>query len=57
LITLLETVLGPFWVWLALDEVPTEAALVGGLIVIAALAFNSVAMLRAPPPRARISPA
>ena len=57
LITLLETVLGPFWVWLALDEVPTEAALVGGLIVIGALAFNSVAMLRASPPRARISPA
>jgi len=57
LITLLETVLGPFWVWLALDEVPTEAALVGGLIVIGALAFNSIAMLRASPPRVRISPA
>ncbi|HEU4915243.1 MAG TPA: DMT family transporter [Acidimicrobiia bacterium] len=49
LITLLETVLGPLWVWLALDEVPTEAALVGGFIVIGALAFNSIAMLRAPP--------
>jgi drug/metabolite transporter (DMT)-like permease len=56
LITLLETVLGPFWVWLALNEVPTEAALVGGLIVIGVLAFNSVAMLRASPQRARISP-
>jgi drug/metabolite transporter (DMT)-like permease len=57
LITLLETVLGPFWVWLALGEVPTKAALVGGLIVIGALAFNSIAMLRASPPPAATAPA
>jgi drug/metabolite transporter (DMT)-like permease len=55
LITLLETVLGPLWVWLALREVPTGAALVGGLIVIGALAFNSIAMLRASPTRAATS--
>lgn len=52
LITLLETVLGPLWVWLALGEIPTGAALVGGVIVIGALAFNSIAMLRASPARA-----
>jgi len=46
LITLLETVLGPFWVWLALGEVPVQAAVLGGVVVIGALAFNSVAMLR-----------
>jgi drug/metabolite transporter (DMT)-like permease len=46
LITLLEAVLGPLWVWLALDEVPAPAAVLGGSIVIGALAFNSVAMLR-----------
>jgi len=46
LITLLETVLGPFWVWLALGEVPVPAAVVGGLVVIGALALNSAAMLR-----------
>jgi drug/metabolite transporter (DMT)-like permease len=51
LITLLETVLGPLWVWLAIREIPTGAALGGGLIVIGALAFNSIAMLRAPQPR------
>jgi len=55
LITLLETVLGPLWVWLALGEVPTGAALVGGVIVIGALAFNSIAMLRASPARAPAS--
>jgi len=47
LITLLETVLGPLWVWLALGEVPAPAAVVGGSLVIGALAFNSAAMLRA----------
>src|SRR3546814_20148192 len=30
LITLLETVLGPFWVWLVLAEYPGDRALLGG---------------------------
>jgi drug/metabolite transporter (DMT)-like permease len=38
LITLLEVVLGPIWVWLALDERPSTLTLVGGAIVIAAIA-------------------
>ena len=37
LITLLEVVLGPLWVWLALDERPSTLTLVGGAIVIAAI--------------------
>jgi drug/metabolite transporter (DMT)-like permease len=41
LITLLETVLGPLWVWLALDERPSTATLAGGAIVIAAIAFQT----------------
>ncbi|MGH8951570.1 MAG: DMT family transporter [Acidimicrobiia bacterium] len=53
LITLLETVLGPLWVWMALGEVPTGAALIGGVIVIGALAFNSIVMLR----QTRLAPA
>jgi drug/metabolite transporter (DMT)-like permease len=36
LITLLEVVLGPLWVWLAVDERPSTATLVGGAIVVAA---------------------
>jgi len=46
LITLLEVVLGPAWVWLALDERPSTLTLVGGAIVIAAIVIQT----RAGPP-------
>jgi len=41
LITLLEVVLGPVWVWLALDERPATLTLVGGTIVIAAIVLQT----------------
>jgi drug/metabolite transporter (DMT)-like permease len=41
LITLLEVVLGPLWVWLALDETPSTLTLVGGAIVIAAIVLQT----------------
>jgi drug/metabolite transporter (DMT)-like permease len=41
LITLLEVVLGPLWVWLALDERPGTLTLVGGTIVIAAIILQT----------------
>ena len=41
LITLLEIVLGPLWVWIALSERPSSAALVGGLIVIIAVLIQT----------------
>ena len=41
LITLLEVVLGPIWVWLALDERPGALTLVGGTIVIAAIVLQT----------------
>jgi drug/metabolite transporter (DMT)-like permease len=47
LITLLEVVLGPVWVWLALDERPSALTLVGGAIVIAAIVLQTRG---APPP-------
>jgi drug/metabolite transporter (DMT)-like permease len=47
LITLLEVVLGPLWVWLALDERPSTLTLVGGAIVIVAIVIQTRA---APPP-------
>jgi drug/metabolite transporter (DMT)-like permease len=47
LITLLEVVLGPVWVWLALDERPSTLTLVGGAIVIVAIVIQTRA---APPP-------
>jgi drug/metabolite transporter (DMT)-like permease len=37
LITLLEIVLGPLWVWIALSERPGAATLIGGAIVLAAV--------------------
>ena len=33
LITLLEVVLGPLWVWIALSERPSTATLAGGAVV------------------------
>ena len=42
LITLLEVVLGPLWVWLALSEQPSRATLLGGSVVIAAVALQAV---------------
>ena len=41
LITLLEVVLGPVWVWLALNEQPSTATLVGGVIVIIAIVIQT----------------
>src|SRR5215211_897354 len=41
LITLLEVVLGPLWVWVALDERPAALTLVGGAIVIAAIVIQT----------------
>ena len=41
LITLLEVVLGPLWVWLALGEQPSALTLVGGAIVIAAIVVQT----------------
>jgi drug/metabolite transporter (DMT)-like permease len=42
LITLLEVVLGPLWVWIALAERPDNATLAGGTIVIAAIIVQTL---------------
>lgn len=41
LIGLLETVLGPIWVWLALGEVPTATTLLGGALILGALVAHT----------------
>lgn len=46
LMTLLETVVAPVWVWLALAEVPDDRALLGGAIVLGAIGINAAAGLR-----------
>ena len=43
LIKLLETVLGATWAWMILAEIPGPESLLGGAVVIGALAFNSLA--------------
>jgi drug/metabolite transporter (DMT)-like permease len=43
LITLLEIVLGPAWVWAALGEQPGAATLAGGAIVLGAVVYQAVA--------------
>ena len=45
LIGMLETVLGPIWVWLVLGERPGSAALAGGALIFGALLVNTVADL------------
>jgi hypothetical protein len=42
LITLLEVVLGPLWVWIFLSEQPGTAVLAGGAIVLAAVAVQVI---------------
>jgi len=47
LFALLETTLGPLWVWLGIGERPTDIALVGGVIVIGALLTDGLLGMRA----------
>jgi drug/metabolite transporter (DMT)-like permease len=50
LITLLEIVLGPLWVWIALGEQPGATTLAGGAVVLAAVAIQARAEPAVPPP-------
>ena len=42
-ITLLEVVLGPLWVWMAVSERPSTATLIGGAIVVAGVLLQASA--------------
>jgi drug/metabolite transporter (DMT)-like permease len=46
LLGLLEVLLGPLWVWLGAAETPARSTLVGGAIVLGALALNELAAFR-----------
>jgi len=50
-ISLLEIVLGPLWVWLAYDERPSAATVAGGAVVVAAVVVQ--AWRPGPPERVR----
>ena len=46
LLLLLQTVLGAYWVWIAVGEAPHTATLAGGLILIVVLAMHSFATMK-----------
>ena len=48
LLTLIETVLGPLWVWIGVGERPPLGTFVGGAVIVGALAFNAVLALMRP---------
>jgi len=49
LLSLLEVILGPLWVWLGAGERPAQATVVGGAIVLGALVLNELGSLRRKP--------
>ncbi|MCP4335062.1 MAG: EamA family transporter [Gammaproteobacteria bacterium] len=51
LLILLESILGPIWVWLVLAEQPGVNTLAGGAIILSTLAINTVWSLRHPLPK------
>jgi len=48
LITLLEVVLGPLWVWISISEKPAPTAIAGGLVVILAVLVQTTERAEAP---------
>ena len=49
LLSLLEVILGPIWVWIALSELPSPLALTGAAIVLGAVAIHvAPGLLRRP---------
>jgi len=54
LLMLIETVLGPLWVWWIIHEVPSWPTILSGVLILGALVAHGVAELRSesdPPPR------
>ena len=43
---LLETIIGPIWVWLIIKEQPSIETLQGGVVIIATIAVHSFLKLR-----------
>ena len=50
LLSLAEVVLGPFWVWLFLDEILTINTIIGGMVLLVAIAGNALSGQRRKPP-------
>lgn len=50
LLSLAEVLLAPLWVWLVLAEVPTALTMIGGAILLSAVAGNALSGARRKPP-------
>jgi drug/metabolite transporter (DMT)-like permease len=46
LVMLIESVIGSFWVWLVLDEIPASTTFLGGGIILGVLATHSIVTLK-----------
>ena len=51
LLSLIEVLLGPIWVWLALGETASRNTLIGGAVLLAGVVFNAVMGARSPRPQ------
>ena len=43
---LLETILGPLWVWMVIKEQPSNETIIGGTVIIATIATHSILSLK-----------
>lgn len=50
LLSMTEVVLGPIWVWLFVGELAAPLTMIGGVMLMAAIAGNALSGLRRPPP-------
>lgn len=57
LIVLLETVIGPFWVWLVIGEVPAAQTIAGGFVILGTLAVHALVSMRRARRRSAAAPA
>lgn len=51
LLVLLETLLGPLWVWIGIDEIPSNSTLMGGIVVMLSLLLHEIGAIRPDRPR------
>ena len=54
LLAMLEVVLSPIWVWIGVGEQPSANALIGGVIIMAAIAFQALAPQSDSPAKANL---
>jgi drug/metabolite transporter (DMT)-like permease len=46
LFLLLETILAPIWVWMVFGELPPEATLAGGILILVTLVLHTIVGFR-----------